>query len=416
MQTKSRQTSQKRNKRWALVTGGVLFLVLAPALVGYLFWARALPDWSPPPWDPPEVNAYDEYVAAAAMGLQYELGSIDVLDPGTPLDTVREIVEQDLEPLDRIRAAFRQPCVVPPVYGLYQPTPELSKFRHAARLFAAEARIAEAEGRTGEAAQRCLDAIELGGDLARDTSVLHALVGGVAFNFGAPRLHGLVPQLDSADARGALERLNRIDHDWGTREAMIEAERVQILSWMHEICKDEGVFQYLRYAYHEPWDPGTIMEAARGELYPRRLTQRNIERYFDYWLAAVEPPSNLDADEPPLSDPLSRLLLPVVRGSIRSSAKAAVERDLLRLMLALQIRHQRHGVYPKTLEPLASLLGGEVPLDPFTEEPYHYTLTDDGYRLWSVGPDGIDDNGEVALTRRGFWDERGDMVAGQLFR
>ena len=414
MQTEPRQTSQKRNKRWAVVTCAVLFLVLAPALVGYLFWARALPDWSPPPRPLPENNAYDEYAAAAGT-IPAPTDARDYGSRNAPISLLREVVSENQTALDRIRAAFELPCVVPLIYSVHQMIPELSKLRHAARLFAAEARIAEAEGRTGEAAQHCLDAIELGGDMSRDTGVLYVLVGDGACTIGARRLHGLVPQLDAADSRQALERLNRIDRDWGALRGVVEAERIQVLSWLHEIWAKDSVFHYLRDEWVEILDPELVVEAARAELYPRRVAQRNIERHFDRWLAAVEPPLDLDADEHPVGDPLGDYLVPVMSRLIVRSAEASVERDLLRLMLALRVHQQRHGAYPKTLEPLADLLGGELPLGPFANQPYHYKLTEEGYRLWSVGPDGIDDNGEIPLTRRGDPDARGDMVAGQLF-
>jgi hypothetical protein len=67
---------------------------------------------------------------------------------------------------------------------------------------------------------------------------------------------------------------------------------------------------------------------------------------------------------------------------------------LLTIELALADYRDRNGKYPQTL---ADLVPGELetlPADPFTGKPLVYRSTDDGFRLYSVGPNGVDDGGQ----------------------
>lgn len=55
---------------------------------------------------------------------------------------------------------------------------------------------------------------------------------------------------------------------------------------------------------------------------------------------------------------------------------------------------RQHGRWPKTLEELYAAEPKQVPLDPFDhDKPLHYHLTDDGCMIYSVGVDGVDDEG-----------------------
>jgi hypothetical protein len=70
---------------------------------------------------------------------------------------------------------------------------------------------------------------------------------------------------------------------------------------------------------------------------------------------------------------------------------------------------QAHGKYPAALAELPN--ADKLPRDPFNEKPFGYRLTDEGFMLWSVGPDGKDDGGktfeELELNSM---DNGGDLV------
>ncbi len=67
--------------------------------------------------------------------------------------------------------------------------------------------------------------------------------------------------------------------------------------------------------------------------------------------------------------------------------------DLVQMGLLIEQHYAEHGSYPDSLDVLAPALGGTVPLDPFSGEPYRYVVTDDGFLLYSVGRNQVDDGG-----------------------
>lgn len=67
--------------------------------------------------------------------------------------------------------------------------------------------------------------------------------------------------------------------------------------------------------------------------------------------------------------------------------------DLLRLGLNIELYKVENGAYPPTLDAIAATVGGGLPLDPFTGQPYRYQASDAGFLLYSPGPNQADDGG-----------------------
>ncbi len=67
--------------------------------------------------------------------------------------------------------------------------------------------------------------------------------------------------------------------------------------------------------------------------------------------------------------------------------------DLLRIGLLIEQHYAEDGSYPDSLEVLAPAFGGNVPPDPFSGEPYRYVVNDDGFLLYSVDRNQVDDGG-----------------------
>lgn len=65
-------------------------------------------------------------------------------------------------------------------------------------------------------------------------------------------------------------------------------------------------------------------------------------------------------------------------------------RNLAITAIALATYHAEHDAYPTTLDAIHSAKTAE---DPFAAAPLIYRAVGDGYVLYSVGPNGIDDGG-----------------------
>lgn len=84
---------------------------------------------------------------------------------------------------------------------------------------------------------------------------------------------------------------------------------------------------------------------------------------------------------------------------------------MLELTLCLQIYRRENGVFPATLPALVGRDLAELPVDPFGKgEPIRYRLDlpKDGATLWSIGPDGTDDGGQLDWHTSG--NQTGDLI------
>lgn len=71
----------------------------------------------------------------------------------------------------------------------------------------------------------------------------------------------------------------------------------------------------------------------------------------------------------------------------------AQQRDLLGLAIALELNRQKTGTFPEKLDELVGVYIREVPVDRFASGPPIYRRENNGYVLYSVGPNGKDDGG-----------------------
>ncbi|MGB0258095.1 MAG: hypothetical protein ACPGES_05530, partial [Coraliomargarita sp.] len=103
---------------------------------------------------------------------------------------------------------------------------------------------------------------------------------------------------------------------------------------------------------------------------------------------------------------LTSILLPAV-ATVQTHLHNTEARDsLAETGLALTAYHSAQGTYPATLEALIPDFMDAIPMDPFSTGPMVYKKMDDGYALYSVGPDLIDNNGTEDRNDR----HEGDLI------
>jgi|GEM_PF-697652 len=66
--------------------------------------------------------------------------------------------------------------------------------------------------------------------------------------------------------------------------------------------------------------------------------------------------------------------------------------------IAAELYHRIHGAWPTTASDLAELCGGVSPVDPWNGNPIMIASDGDGFRMWSVGRDGVDHRGDLAIA------------------
>ena len=80
------------------------------------------------------------------------------------------------------------------------------------------------------------------------------------------------------------------------------------------------------------------------------------------------------------------------------TAEAAVRRHVL-----------LEGAPPETLASLVPTYLAAVPIDPYSDRPLVYRRTDDGYLLYSVGSNRVDDGGQRVLLLEATRENKGDL-------
>jgi hypothetical protein len=92
---------------------------------------------------------------------------------------------------------------------------------------------------------------------------------------------------------------------------------------------------------------------------------------------------------------LLRLVMPSVERALDQLETARAQLKLTQICWALAAYHADHGMYPESLDLLKSQYLPNIPHDNFAGAPLHYAKRGEGYQLYSVGPNLIDDKGSA---------------------
>jgi hypothetical protein len=103
------------------------------------------------------------------------------------------------------------------------------------------------------------------------------------------------------------------------------------------------------------------------------------------------------------ASPLMRRLTPFVEKVSGASRRSHAEMRCMVVLLALERYRREHGRWPERLEELTPAFVERIPPDPFDGRPIKYVRRDDGVAVYTVGPDGEDNGGNLD----GKWYDRG---------
>lgn len=228
-----------------------------------------------------------------------------------------------------------------------------------------------------------------------------------------------VPQARAATSR--LETLQPRLASWATT---IDAERWWQLAFLQKAFE--------RGSWREEEEPilaeneDSPIVKMRRRLTSRRVVAANIHRMADYAIADLEKDCRPGQLEAPTDVDLIAARSWIYGNARFAQAYSKTQFDLLILRFALQSYKVEHGIYPTQLTRLEGSHVERVPTDDFSGgQPYHYQLNGETYRLWSVGPNAVDDGGTAIsfpawsgptadnVFPRVYSDSKGDIVAGE---
>jgi hypothetical protein len=98
-----------------------------------------------------------------------------------------------------------------------------------------------------------------------------------------------------------------------------------------------------------------------------------------------------------VSEQIGRILLtltiPAVSAVVRAEERARAHRGMSQVTFALAAFRAERGAYPGQLKELVPRFMGKLPQDPFGDGPYRYRKLKDGFLLYSLGMNRLDDGG-----------------------
>lgn len=444
------ETQKKRRGGKGRAAPVVMGILLAVLLVFVGFWVRgnsAPLVVIPPPPSPPNPNAYDFYLRAA----QGVAKTRDVDAAGAPprlnrptftLAQKQALLALNAQPLADLRAGMAFRYQQPAIRTLAQDSQfsrqqVYGKFRTLARLLVLEGQVREAKGDAAGAAQSYLDAVKLGADIPRGGSSIARFVGIAGQSIGRAPLWTLASRLDGPAAKQAAGRLEIIATNHPPLADTLTEEKYYVQNTA--LLLFGNPMQTAQMTGNPGAGPGSPAGAWLGGLafviYPKRKIMHGLTAYMDGQIAAARAPygSAPQKPVPAPTDPISRILLPIFSNLRTKDTDAGpTQNALLATTLALHAYHADHGKYPAALSALVPGYLSRGPEDPFARQPntpLRYKPASDGKNvtLYSVGPDGKDDNGKAINNPRGaganasnnknarFYveqDSRGDVVAG----
>lgn len=388
----------------------------------------------------PTPNAYDTYQKAISL-----LKGVEAIGEALPdgdgkvpkplsLKEREALVAENAAALRLIREGLRQPYQEPPLLAPDGAMPYLAEYRKMARLLSFEGRVLAEKGDLQGATDAWLDAVELGQQITKGGALISRLVGIACGTVGRRPLWDHLEKLDTSTAKAATRRMEAILAAHVPYTQTLAEEKNFGLRALRVNFRDSGrMARIFRTPDSEEYErPVTTGEKLQINglymIWSKRYILDNYMSYMDASMARAGLPYNPQSGFTEIrtpTDPFNSMLLPVFdRARLKDVANCETANALLTVGLALRAyRVEGGGELPARLDDLCPAYLSRVPKDPFSSgfvDPLRYQPTEYSFTLYSVGPDGGDNDGSAIddPSRTGKArhfveaDSRGDIVAG----
>ncbi len=417
-------------KKLLLITAGLVVFVCT-----FVAWRRYV-EFIPPDETSvaklPSPNAYDFYVKAGKVNVRAPSDLDPIYDSKKipeeqwktqyPIAKREEWLRKNNASLRLLREGFKYPCRIPPNDPTNPTDAPYTSFREMARQLSVESRVYSEKGQWGQAADSALDCLHLGYDLSKGGVTLNYLVGGAVNAIGRATLLKTLPHLNSNEAQSTAKRLESIIGKQAPfSDILRETKQVTLQEYRHFMQSPEWSALNQKNALVFP----TWKERWKIYSTPRRTTLNSYDDYMNANIAMANKPYNGTHKWPALPAILNQRHIRQIPGVYATAhllyTKEQATDALLLTSLAWRAFALDHQRDPQTLQEMVPRYLKTVPTDPFgNSKPLRYQPQTTNFRLYSVGPDGINNNG-VAIEdkklrgKRAFYtyaESKGDFVAG----
>ena len=286
--------------------------------------------------------------------------------------------------------------------GLAMPLPHLANVRGLAKILREDALVQGRAGNLEEAAADILAALKLSRCVKDEPILISQLVRvavtGIACQTAQDALpaQGLSPEI----ARSLIDYAGNI----AFRDLFAD-------SFSGEGMAGMNFFDRVRNGDTSDITPPNTWEGIGLRLYGSALARPLVsmdEEAYSQTMAKIaeiarlpyyEAKPRMDAVEQDIGDMsrlriISRRMLPALTRAIDAEARNEANLGLLRVGLSIEQYHNQNGTWPDSLDVLAPSLGGNVPRDPYSGQPFVYKPSEDRFVLYSIATNGVDDGGK----------------------
>lgn len=330
---------------------------------------------------------------------------------------LEEYLKKNEPALELVRQGNQQEFCSMPVDDSDYNLAYFAGFREIARIMCLKGEMLEWRGRHASAAQTYSDLLRFTTDFFDSGAVIHALVALAMEEIAYEGLEALIGGLDDESVcEGLLAEM--ID---------IEAGRVPLGDiFEREFARDREYYEksaedIFYYSELYGWPRGVryfaspILQSSRYLRY-RLSKTRYLEETEEFGRYVIElskrPYSEIFRENVKNKIPnndLSQMVFNVTPHFLFFAAKSETDHRANIIRVALHLHLLRNGAYPESLELLTSSVPEELSIDPFSEKPFVYKKTGDGYLFYSLGRDLDDDGGNAGKPSRRN-DYAGDIV------
>ncbi len=311
--------------------------------------------------------------------------------------------------------------------------PAVQEYRHVARAFVIRAMLRVNEGQLAQAWDDLLTCHRLSRLAGQGTTIVESLVGmavnGVACGGDQALLElAHLTRAQVASMRGDLEKLPPLAD---VVERIDVGERFMFLDVVSMMAREglDGLSELTGDRQQKTWIKSVTSAAAKATIdwdEPLRIGNAWYDRMVDAmrqptrakrkealdkidgdlnklmaeakdWkslaLSALRNPRKAVSER--IGYVFVALLLPAISAVANADDRETMRFELTKLALALAEYNVDHGSYPPTLADLTPKYFAKIPQDIFSVDDLHYTQQGDGYLLYSVGPNGVDDGGKT---------------------
>jgi hypothetical protein len=277
----------------------------------------------------------------------------------------------------------------------------LAQTRALARMFSLATVVGGRDGQTPAAVENAVAIMQLGGALASEPTLISQLVRIAINSISFSTVYEAFPPgtLSEEQTQALLDQAAQAGNHQAFADSLDGEGAIGLTSFDQIRSGDfEGFdqeisgFSIVTRLYATPLGaPWLHMDETAYAETMTRVAEASALPYYE--AAPILEQLDQEVARLPFTRVITQTTVPALARAAQAQARHEAHLDLMRVGLLVERHQVQHGSLPESLGAIAPGLGGTVPVDPFTGEPYRYVVQGESFHLYSVGRNGADDGG-----------------------